>query len=200
MSEAQHAASVGLFPVSYQIGSNAPGAQRLQLDLLVYTPDRSLRGNAVVSQTTNPPLNLQLDAWGTYAYLTVQPPTDSKILVTLQGNHGGPSANSPGQLRLHLLLDSDWQRGVATYQYYNGQRWIEVEQVPAQLDNQRVKALPNVDTGSELNTATLEAAIASGNLEQLKQLAAGSVGKALDQAIAASNTTPAKAGKAANKA
>ncbi|MFK0310293.1 DUF1842 domain-containing protein [Pseudomonas sp. NPDC090233] len=197
MSESLLAPSAGLFPVSYQIGNNAPGAQRLQLDLLVYTPDRSLNGHAQITQTTNPPLDLQLDTWGSYSYLSVQPPSEGKILLTVQGNHGGAHANSPLLLKLQVLLEHDWQRGVANYQYFNGQRWVNVDNVPVVLEGQRIKQLANVDLQTELHNATLEAVIATGDGAQLKGLAGSAVGKALHQAIE-STTSPAT--KAAKKA
>ncbi|MFJ3448608.1 DUF1842 domain-containing protein [Pseudomonas sichuanensis] len=197
MSVSLPAPSEGLFPVSYVIGTNAPGAQRLQLDLLVYTPDRSLRGNALITQTTNPPLELHLDTWGTYSYLTVQPPSEGKILLTLRGNQGGPHANSPLQLDLRVLLDLDWQHGVANYRYYNGQRWQEVDNVPVVLQTQHIQTLANVDLQRDLHNATLDAVIATHDVAQLKQLASGAVGKALDQALASTKSPAAKAAKKA---
>jgi hypothetical protein len=197
MSEALTTPPAGLFPVSYLIANNLPGAQRLQLDLLVYTPDRSVRGTAVITQTTNPPLDLHLDVWGTYTYLSVQPPGEGRILLTARGNHGGPHANSAQQFDLHLLLELDWQRGVSNYRYYNGQRWVVLENLPAVLDSQRIQPLAGVDPQLERHSATLEAAIATGDVAQLKHLASGAVGKALDQAIASTKSPAAKAAKKA---
>lgn len=197
MSESLLAPSEGLFPVSYLIGTNAPGAQRLQVDLLVYTPDRSAQGQALLSQATNPPLELHLDVWGTYSYLTVQPPSEGKILLNLRGNQGGPHANSPAQLDLRIVLDLDWQRGVASYRYYSAQRWQQVDNVPVVLETQHIKTLANVDLQSELHNATLDAAIATHDVALLKQLASGAVGKALDQALASTKSPATKAAKKA---
>ncbi|MFJ4349141.1 DUF1842 domain-containing protein [Pseudomonas sp. NPDC089401] len=193
MSDSLLAPLVGLFPVSYLIGNNQPGAQRLQLDLLVFTPDRTVNGAAQLSQTTNPPLDLHLDVWGSYSYLTVLPPSQGKILVTVQGNQGGPHANSPVQFKFRALLDQNWQHGVADYEYYNGQRWVSVDNVPVTLETQRIQQLANVDLQTELHNATLEAVIANGDPAQLKQLANGG----LDQAIASTKSPAAKAAKKA---
>ncbi|NIE77869.1 DUF1842 domain-containing protein [Pantoea sp. Tr-811] len=193
MSDSLLAPTVGLFPVAYLIGTNQPGAPRLQLDLLVYTPDRSINGAALLTQATNPPLDLHLDTWGSYSYLTVLPPSQGKILITAQGNQGGPHANSPVLFKLHALLDQNWQQGVANYEYYNGQRWVSVENVPVTLDNQRIQPLANVDLQTELHSATLEALIASGDVAQLKQLA--SVG--LDQALSSTKSAATKTAKKA---
>jgi len=193
MSDSLLAPSAGLFPVSYQIGNAAAGAPRLQLDLLVYTPDRSLNGTAQITQAVNPPLDLHLDVWGSYTYLTVQPPSEGRILITAQGNQGGPHANSPVQFKFRALLEPGWQHGVADYEYYNGQRWVSVDNVPVTLEGQRIQQLANVDLHSELHNATLEAAIANGDLAHLKQLATGG----LDQAIAATKSPATKAAKKA---
>ncbi|MBV4507424.1 DUF1842 domain-containing protein [Pseudomonas sp. BW13M1] len=197
MSVSLTAPSEGLFPVSYLIGNNAPGAPRLQLDLLVYTPDRSVNGHAQITQTTEKSQKLDFDDWGTYSYLTVQPPSEGKILLTVRGNHGGPHANSAEQFELRALLDQDWQKGTASYRYYNGQHWIEVDNVPVVLELKRIQTLANVDLTTELHNATLEAVIATGDLAQLKQLASGAVGKALDQALASTKSPAAKAAKKA---
>ena len=74
--------NVGLFPVSYRIGTGAPGAQSLALHLLVSTPDTKVNGTAAITQATNPPLDVHSDVWGEYTYLTVMSPGVSKILVT----------------------------------------------------------------------------------------------------------------------
>ncbi|CAK15681.1 DUF1842 domain-containing protein [Pseudomonas entomophila] len=197
MSESLLAPSEALFPVSYLIGNNQPGAPRLQLDLLVYTPDRSVNGHALITQATNPPLEVHEDVWGTFSYQAVQPPSEGKILLTVRGNHGGPHANSPVQFELQALLDQDWQKGTASYRYYNGQRWIEENNVPVVLELQRIQGLAGVNLQTELHNATLEAVIATGDVAQLKQLASGAVGKALDQALASTKSPAAKAAKKA---
>ncbi|MBP5114123.1 DUF1842 domain-containing protein, partial [Pseudomonas protegens] len=80
----------GLFPLSYRIGTSQPGAPTLILNLLAYTPEHSVRGTSSITQAVNPPLDLHSDVWGQYTYLTVMPPSTSKILITAQGNQGGP--------------------------------------------------------------------------------------------------------------
>lgn len=196
MTDSLQAPSVGLFPVSYVIGTGAAGAQRQELDLLIYTPGQSVRGTTQITQATNPPLNLHVDVWGTYSYLTVLPPSQSKILVTLQGNHGGPTANSPVIFKERLVLNVDWLTGVATYEYQvSPQEWISVGQVPAKREDSRVKESGAVDKQARLNSATLEAAIASGNAEHLKAIAGADVSQTLSHAIDSTKTASGKAGK-----
>lgn len=116
------------------------------------------------------------------SYLTVQPPSEGKILLTVSGNHGGPHANSPEQFELRALLDQDWQKGTASYRYYNGQRWIEVDNVPVVLELKRIQPLANVDLTAELHNATVEAVIATGDVAQIKHLTSGAgPGPRLDQ-------------------
>ncbi|AZD21424.1 MULTISPECIES: DUF1842 domain-containing protein [Pseudomonas] len=176
---------VGLFPLSYRIGNPTPGAPSLTLDLLVYTPEQTVRGTSVVTQATNPPLDLQSDVWGQYTYLTVMPPSSSKILVTAQGNQGGPGSNSIVTFKIQLVVDHDWKNGIANYQYYNGQRWVSVENAPAHLvesvPSYALSALPiPLEPGpvllpyppiTPLYAAPIHGAIASGDLTQMKSLA-----------------------------
>lgn len=172
---------VGLFPLSYRIGTSAPGAQSLTLNLLVFTPEQSVSGTAVVTQAINPPLDLQSDVWGEYTYMTVMSPAVSKILITAQGNHGGPTANTAVNFKLHLVVGSDWKEGVASYQYQDGQRWVSVNNVPAHL-NEPVHSsfFPPMGPGPvilpyppimPLYAAPIQSAIASGDLTQMKHLA-----------------------------
>ncbi|AZC23866.1 DUF1842 domain-containing protein [Pseudomonas sessilinigenes] len=174
-------AQESLFPVSYRIGTSDPGAPNLQLNLLVYTPERSLRGTSSITQAASPPLDLQTDDWGQYTYLTVTSPTSTKILLTVAGNQGGPGANSIITFKLHLVVDDDWKQGVANYQYYNGHSWVTVNDVPAYLEN-------NIESSSlsrpqphghshhplpplaALYAAPIHGAIASGDLAQMKSL------------------------------
>ncbi|WP_025130122.1 DUF1842 domain-containing protein [Pseudomonas sp. PH1b] len=170
----------GLFPLSYRIGTSQPGAQTLILNLLVYTPEHSVRGTSSITQAVNPPLDLHSDVWGQYTYLTVMSPSTSKILITAQGNQGGPGSNSVINFKLHLVVGEDWKEGVANYQYYNGHSWVTVNQVPAHLQEsvqsstlsapqhgQHNRPLPPI---SALYAAPIHGAIASGDLAQMKSL------------------------------
>ncbi|MCY1444487.1 hypothetical protein D9M71_609600 [compost metagenome] len=195
MTDSLQAPVIGLFPVSYIIGTDAPGAQRLVLDLLVHPSDRTLRGTAHLTQSTNPPLDQHLDVWGTYSYQLFLPPSPSNILITLQGNHGGKTANSPIIFSLKLAVGSDWQKGLAGYRYLNSQgQWIVVE-APAHREDTRIKAFGDVDIQALLHATTLEAAIATGDVDHLKALATGDAGAALNTAIDSTKSTSGKAGK-----
>jgi hypothetical protein len=171
----------GLFPLSYRIGTSQPGAPSLILNLLVYTPELTVRGSSTITQAVNPPLDLHSDVWGQYTYLTVMPPSASKILITAQGNQGGPGSNSIITFKLHLVVSDDWKEGIANYQYYNGHSWVTVNQVPAHLQEtvqSSTLSTPEQQgqhnrlhvTSAALYAAPIHGAIASGDLAQMKSL------------------------------
>ncbi|MFJ2363367.1 DUF1842 domain-containing protein [Pseudomonas sp. NPDC087697] len=172
---------VGLFPLCYRIGTSAPGAQNLALNLLVFTPEQTVNGTAAITQATNPPLDVHSDVWGEYTYLTVMKPGVSKILITVQGNQGGPGSNSIVNFKLHLVVGSDWKEGVANYEYFNGQRWVKVnapahlvESVPSYAHSEPLEPGPVIPAYSPimpLYAAPIQSAIASGNLAHMKSLA-----------------------------
>lgn len=173
---------VGLFPLCYRIGNPLPGAPSLELNLLVYTPEQTVRGTSLITQAVNPPLELHTDVWGQYTYLTVMPPSTSKILITAQGNHGGPGSNSVISFKVHLVVSDDWQQGIANYQYFNGSRWVSIDNAPAHLiesvsssafsapleTQSAIQPLPPI---LPLYAAPIHGAIASGDLAHMKQLA-----------------------------
>lgn len=179
MSGSVQQQNVGLFPVSYLIGTGQPGAQSLALNLLVSTPQQHVTGNAAVTQATNPPLDVDSDVWGEYTYMTVMKPGVSKILITAQGNHGGPGSNSIINFKIHLVVGTDWREGVANYEYFDGQRWHELNNVPAHLVEVKSNVFQPFHPGpvllphppiTPLYAAPIQTAIASGDLAQMKNL------------------------------
>lgn len=197
MSESTLQTVVGLFPVSFDVGTHKPGAQQLHLDLLVNTAGQHLTGAATVTQAINPPLDLHVEVAGDYTYLGLIPPTDARILVTLQGRQSGQGIASPVVFRAQLVLEQDWHSGVATYSYLIHDQWHSVDNVPVQVDGKRIQEKGSVDTAARFQHATREAAIANGDLAQLKRLASGSASAALNSAIDANKSAAGKAGKSA---
>jgi hypothetical protein len=171
---------VGLFPVRYLIGTRMAGAPTLQLNLVVDTPERCVVGTASITQAVNPPLDFHADTWGNFSYLAVMPPVNTRILVTTQGNSGGPSSNSMVTFKLRLLLESDWQKGVATYEYWNNGSWHEVANVPAVIDREFLPlepgpVIPGSVSASRVQTlygVAIQQARLSGDLTHMKTLAA----------------------------
>lgn len=197
MSESNLHTVVGLFPVSFDVGNHKPGAQQLQLDLLVNTPRRTLSGTASVTQAINPPLDLQLQVAGEYTFLGLIPPTDARILVTLQGRKAGQGPAAQVVFKAQLVLEQDWQVGVASYSYEINGQWHSVENVPVKVDAKRIQEHGNVDQAARFHQATVEAAIAGGDLVQLKRLAGSTAGAALHSAIEQNKAAAGKPAKSA---
>ncbi|AXF23945.1 hypothetical protein CUJ89_26640 [Burkholderia pyrrocinia] len=168
----------GLFPAGYLIGTAMPGAPTLRLALLVDTPERSVVGTATITQAVNPPVEFHADVWGNYTYMALMPPVNTRILVTLQGNDGGPNANSIVTFRLHLVLENDWQSGVASYSYFDNGNWHAIENVPAKIDREFVPLEPGPvilephGGPRPLYGAPIQQATASGDLAHMKTVAA----------------------------
>ncbi|MBN3788022.1 DUF1842 domain-containing protein [Burkholderia sp. Ac-20353] len=168
----------GLFPAGYVIGTGLPGAPTLRLALLVDTPERSVVGTATVTQAVNPPVEFDADVWGTYTYMALMPPVNTRILVTLQGNQGGPASNSIVTFRLQLVLENDWQSGVASYRYFDNGSWHAIENVPARIDREFVPLEPGSvilephGGPRPLYGAPIQQATASGDLAHMKTVAA----------------------------
>ncbi|MCX2546702.1 MULTISPECIES: DUF1842 domain-containing protein [Pseudomonas] len=180
MSGSVQQQNVGLFPVSYRIGTGQPGAQSLALNLLVSTPQHEVSGTSAITQATNPPLDIDSDVWGEYTYLTVMKPGVSKILITAEGNEGGPGSNSIVNFKIQLVVGTDWREGVANYEYFDGQRWHELNNVPAHLVEVPSNVFQPFHPGPvilphppilPLYAAPIQSAIASGDLAQMKNLA-----------------------------
>lgn len=134
---------IGLFLANYVIGSGMLGAPSFRMSLLINTPDRSVSGRGIVSQATNPPLNLVSILSGEYHYHCAK--SDCYVLMNLVGSqpyYGIPPVGSDLQnSRLHLMLNDDWQAGVANVSYLDPRtgKWTEHEQLPVKLvDNSEI--------------------------------------------------------------
>lgn len=130
----------GLFIGSWQVGTMLPGAPLLTVHLTFAAPSGSVSGIGQITQAVNPPLDQTSRLDGDYTYLTVMPDT-SHILITATGYpavswpaHGGTGPIIPANLQLRMVLDADWQRGTATFQYLSpAGAWERVESATAQM-------------------------------------------------------------------
>jgi Domain of unknown function (DUF1842)/Domain of unknown function (DUF1843) len=171
----------GLFPVGYVIGSGMPGAPTLHLALLVDTPSSSIVGTATITQAINPPLDFHVDAWGRFSYMALMPPSNTRILVTLEGNQGGPRSNSAISFKLYLVLNNDWQTGTASYSYFSNGVWHDIASVPVKTEREFVPLEPGpviLKTQdphwgpAPMYAVSIQHATASGDLARMKTLAA----------------------------
>ncbi len=129
--------AVGLFPVAYQIGGNMPGAPTFNVHLLVNTPNERITGYGTITQTTNPPLNIDTKLEGNYTYMTVMP-NNSSILVVATGYpvinwppNGGVGPVLMPNVELRMVLSDDWAGGTANYQYQGSDgQWQSITNAP----------------------------------------------------------------------
>jgi hypothetical protein len=129
--------NVGLFPVCFEIGGNMPGAPRFRVNLVVFTPVKTVHGAGHITQATNPPLNIHTILSGHYTYMTVMP-NNTHILVTAMGHQiggGGPGGPvMPPNVQLRMVLSKDWKSGTADYEYLgSNHQWHQVHQAPVKL-------------------------------------------------------------------
>jgi hypothetical protein len=129
-------APAGLFLARFEVGGELPGAPLLHLAFTVYTPGRTVTGLGRLTQAVNPPLDVASRLGGDYTYLTVMP-NESTLLVTATGYpvveapaDAGILPVLPPNLTLRMVLDKDWQSGVANYSYLSGGAWHEVTDAP----------------------------------------------------------------------
>ena len=119
----------GLFIQSYQITTGLVGAPTFEIHLAVNTPQESISGQGTVSNNSiHPPMELYSSLTGDFSYMTVLP-NNTHILVNLKG-FGSPSPIMPLEIqniKLTMVLESNWQKGTANYSYLDEQgNWNEI--------------------------------------------------------------------------
>jgi hypothetical protein len=130
----------GLFIGSWEIGTMLPGAPLLTIHLALAAPSGTVTGLGQITQAINPPLDITSRLDGDYTYLTVMPDA-SHILVTVTGYPvlnmppgGGIGPVVAPNLNLRMVLDSDWQRGTATFSYLGPDgTWQRIESATAHI-------------------------------------------------------------------
>lgn len=132
---------LGLFLVTYEIGTGLAGAPTFQLTMTVDTPTETINGTGKITQATNPPIDVTTNLTGNYTDMTVMP-NNTHILVNATGypilnwpSHGGVGPVIMPNVQLQIVLNSDWQSGTACYKYRTGvfdnlNDWVSVKNVP----------------------------------------------------------------------
>ncbi|TKC91598.1 DUF1842 domain-containing protein [Trinickia terrae] len=157
-----------LFHVTYSVATPVIGGPLLTLSLVVDTPNKKVNGIARITQTTNPPLEFRADVWGTFN--TVQPvPAQELNILTLDGNPSGQYSQIAETFHFHGALHQ-WQSGQASYRYFDGHRWHAVENATVTLEKETLPTPPNHVV--PMYAVSLQQSKATGNLSQMKQLAA----------------------------
>lgn len=128
--------NVGLFNVHYRITNHLQGGVEMQLNLTVNTVNKRITGMANITQAVNPPLNIISEIQGDFNYMcTMQ---SCSILVVAEGvSPFQPLIRDVPQvhknLTLRMVLDEDWQKGVANYRYCINNEWHEVTQAQVEI-------------------------------------------------------------------
>jgi len=129
----------GLFPVSYEIGGDKPGAPRFVVHLLVYTPTKIVNGTGLITQAINPPLEEPTVLHGDFTYMTVMP-KNTHILITATGYppvkwpvHGGVGPVIQPNVHLRMVVENGWKAGTANYSYFANNKWHEIENAPVKF-------------------------------------------------------------------
>ncbi|WP_417345306.1 DUF1842 domain-containing protein [Ferrimonas sp.] len=133
----------GLFPVSYQIALGTKerpilGGASLTLKLLVDTVNKSVSGVGHIFQPVSPPINLVSQFTGEWSYMCTM--KDCHILVVAEGFDispllvgGHPIEHKNAKLR--MVMNEDWQSGVANFCFFARGQWHEVEGARVELVN-----------------------------------------------------------------
>ncbi|KHK59536.1 hypothetical protein PI86_09500 [Burkholderia sp. A9] len=119
--------SAALFPVNFRVATPAIGAPVLTLALLINSPAKKASGVARITQTTWPPLEFSAQVWGQFSPIVLTPGGKTQLVLSLQGNPSGPTSGLAETFRLQGIVEADWKSGVASYRFFEGERWHEVE-------------------------------------------------------------------------
>ncbi|TKB51631.1 DUF1842 domain-containing protein [Ferrimonas sediminicola] len=131
----------GLFPVSYRIALGSVerpilGGASLTLKLLVDTVNKQVSGVGHITQPVSPPLNLVSQFTGEWSYICTM--KECHILVVAEGFDlspllvgGHPIEHKNAKLR--MVMNEDWQCGVANFSFFARGQWHEVEGARAEL-------------------------------------------------------------------
>ncbi|HEV2756013.1 MAG TPA: DUF1842 domain-containing protein [Actinomycetota bacterium] len=162
MSATAESINVGLFQVSYEVGSKMPGAPMLGLKLLVDTPTEQVTGMARTTQVTAPPFtSVTSSVKGDFTYMATMSSTHILVVATgypilswPQGGGIGPVILPNFQLR--MVLEDDWQSGTASYKYtVDGTTWKSVDNAPVKAVDATAPTAQNVE----------QAVLTPGNVE-----------------------------------
>ena len=127
---------MGFFIACYEIGGDKPGAPLFKAHFGVYTPAKRVTGFGHITQTTNPPLDIETKLEGHYSYMSTM--KDVHILVTAVGYppiglppYGGMGPVIMHNVELHMVLNKDWKSGMANYKYLDAKgNWHNIDSAP----------------------------------------------------------------------
>lgn len=129
---------IGLFPVSYEIGTGAPGAPLFTVHLLVYTANRTVTGGGLITQAILPPNSTPTKLEGSYVTVLIMGAPYNIVTAAGHAVEVWPPLTEPGpvlqpNVNLQMTLSGDWQSGTATYTYIDESGSHTVTDVPVKL-------------------------------------------------------------------
>ena len=142
--------NVGLFNAHYRITNHLAGGVEMQLNITVNTVNKRVTGMAHITQAVNPPMNIISEIQGDFNYMCTM--DSCHILVVAEGvSPFQPIIRDVPQihnnLSLRIVMEENWQKGVANYRYCINNVWHEVTQA-------QVEIITNADTHNIENLAT----------------------------------------------
>ncbi len=142
----------GIVHASYFIGiPGILGGVSLTTNLIIDTENRQVLGTSQVFQSINPPLDVQSNLSGEFTQMTVMH-GHSRILLTATGYPkdeiwvlvmGAPTPLFPANLKLRMVLEEDWKKGIATYSYRDAEgNMVEMKNIPVIATNVSIVEIP----------------------------------------------------------
>ncbi len=114
-----------MFLSEYRLGTGAPGAPAVDLNLAVDAPSKKESGLGKITQAVNPPLNMDEFVHGSYDQL------QNQIVATLTGVPA-PAAGAEVNFGASLVLPAWGKPGEASFWYRDGDGRIQqIGPVPA---------------------------------------------------------------------
>jgi len=128
--------NVGLFNAHYRITNHLAGGVEMQLNITVNTVNKRVTGMAHITQAVNPPMNIISEIQGDFNYMCTM--DSCHILVVAEGvSPFQPIIRDVPQihnnLSLRIVMEENWQKGVANYRYCINNVWHEVTQAQVEI-------------------------------------------------------------------
>jgi hypothetical protein len=118
----------GLFIISYEIGTGEAGTQRFELHLAVSNPTKKISGQGVITHIAQSTSNVYTSLDGDFSNIFATSLDNKRIMIVAEGSNN---------VKVRMLLNSDWSAGKANYSYTDiNKRKINLENIPVKKKNQ----------------------------------------------------------------
>jgi hypothetical protein len=118
----------GLFIISYEIGTGEAGAQRFELHLAVSNPTKKISGQGVITHISQSTPNVYTSLDGDFSNIFATFVDNKRVMVVADGTNN---------VKVRMLLDSDWSSGKANYSYIDSNNnLVNLENIPVKKKKQ----------------------------------------------------------------